>query len=129
MHVARKELLADSGGAGEFRGGLGQRIELVNDSGADMAISCLAGRTRFAPAGVLGGRPGGLREIRINGETVHPKGRYVLKPGDRITTLEAGGGGYGDPRRRLHAAILADCKAGFVTTAAALREYGVDVRT
>ena len=92
MQVARKELLADSGGAGEFRGGLGQRIELVNDSGADMAISCLAGRTQFAPAGVLGGRPGGLREIRINGETVHPKGRYILKPGDRITTLEAGGG-------------------------------------
>ena len=55
MHVARKELLADSGGAGEFRGGLGQRIELVNDSGADMVISCLAGRTQFAPAGVLGG--------------------------------------------------------------------------
>jgi N-methylhydantoinase B len=127
MRVARKELLADSGGAGEFRGGLGQNIELVNDSGADMAISCLAGRTRFAPAGVLGGRPGGLREIRINGETVHPKGRYVLKPGDRITTLEAGGGGYGDPRRRPRAAILADCKAGFVTRAAALREYGVDL--
>ena len=127
MQVARKELLADSGGAGEFRGGLGQRIELVNDSGADMAISCLAGRTQFAPAGVLGGRPGGLREIRINGETVHPKGRYILKPGDRITTLEAGGGGYGDPRRRLRAAIVADCKAGFVTIAAALREYGVDV--
>jgi len=127
MHVARKELLPDSGGAGEFRGGLGQRIELVNDSGENMTISCLAGRTQFAPAGVLGGHPGGLREIRINGEVVHPKGRYVLKPGDRVTTLEAGGGGYGDPRGRARNALLADYRAGFVTREAALSEYGIDV--
>ena len=59
---------------------------------------------------------------------MHPKGRYVLKPGDRMTTLEAGGGGYGDPRRRAREALLADCQAGFVTTGAALGEYGVDVQ-
>ncbi|HSV20266.1 MAG TPA: hydantoinase B/oxoprolinase family protein [Casimicrobiaceae bacterium] len=127
MQVARKELLPDSGGPGEFRGGLGQRIELVNDSGADMTISCLAGRTQFPPAGVLGGTAGGLREIRINGEVVHPKGRYLLQPGDRVTTLEAGGGGYGDPKRRTREAILADYRAGFVTREAALRDYAVDV--
>jgi N-methylhydantoinase B len=127
MQVARKELLPDSGGAGEFRGGLGQRIELVNDSGADMTISCLAGRTQFAPAGVLGGRAGSLREVRINGEVVHPKGRYVLRPGDRVTTLEAGGGGYGDPGRRTREAVVADYRAGAVSRQGAMRDYGVQV--
>ena len=126
MFVESKSLLADSGGPGEFRGGLGQRIALVNDSGHPMTVSCLAGRTEFAPAGALGGRPGGMRSIAINGRPVHPKGRYVLAPGDRIDTIEAGGGGYGDPRRRSRAAVAADLRAGFVTPEAAARDYGFD---
>jgi N-methylhydantoinase B len=123
MHNERKELLPDSGGPGEFRGGLGQRIDLVNDSGSDMTISCLAGRTQFAPAGLLNGRPGMKREVRVNGEQVHPKGRYLLKPGDRVTTFEAGGGGFGDPRKRRDEAIRADLEAGFVTTEGVRRDY------
>ena len=89
-----------------------------------MTVSCLAGRTEFPPAGVLGGKPGGLREIAINGKPVHPKGRYVLKPGDRVETVEAGGGGYGDPRRRRRAAVAEDLRRGLVTREAATREYG-----
>lgn len=123
MFMVSKELLADSGGAGEFRGGLGQRIEFVNDSGNDIAIACLAGRTEFPPQGVRGGRPGGLREIRVNGETVHPKGRYVLAPGDRLTLFEAGGGGFGDPHRRDRAALRRDIEQGFVTPKSAA-QYG-----
>lgn len=90
-----------------------------------MNVSCLAGRTEFAPAGVLGGGPGGMRAIAINGKTVHPKGRYVLQPGDRIDTVEAGGGGYGDPRKRSRAALDADLRQGFVTHRAARRDYGL----
>jgi N-methylhydantoinase B len=126
MFVESKELLPDSGGPGEFRGGLGQRIALVNDSGQPMNVSCLAGRTEFAPQGVLGGRPGGMRSIAINGAPVHPKGRYVLAPGDRIDTVEAGGGGYGDPLRRARVAVEADLRQGFVTPGAAKRDYGYD---
>ena len=51
MFIESKALLPDSGGAGEFRGGLGQRIDFVNDSGGEMAIAFLAGRTEFAPLG------------------------------------------------------------------------------
>lgn len=127
MTVERKALLADSGGAGEFRGGLGQKIELRNDSGHPMTVSCLAGRTDFAPAGVLGGSPGRLREVQINGVAVHPKGRYVLQPGDRMTTFEAGGGGYGDPARRRRESVLADLAAGYVTEEGARRDYGFGV--
>jgi N-methylhydantoinase B len=126
MIIESKELLPDSGGPGEFRGGLGQRIEFVNDSGSDIAIACLAGRTEFAPQGVLGGWPGGLREVRLNGKPVHPKGRYVLAPGDRLTTLEAGGGGFGDPRRRDRSALRRDIEQGFVSARAAAEAYGME---
>jgi N-methylhydantoinase B len=129
MFVESKALLPDSGGPGEFRGGLGQRIALVNDSGHPMTVSCLAGRTEFAPAGIAGGMAGGMRRIAINGEAVHPKGRYVLAPGDRIDTIEAGGGGYGDPRRRARDAVATDLRAGFVTLDAARRDYGFEAES
>jgi N-methylhydantoinase B len=129
MFVECKELLADSGGAGAWRGGLGQRIRLRNDSGHPMTVSCLAGRTEFAPKGVLGGKAGIKRKIAINGRVVHPKGRYILAPGDRIDTIEAGGGGYGDPKRRRREDIEADLRAGFVSAAAAARDYGYRAET
>jgi N-methylhydantoinase B len=127
MLIESKALLTDSGGPGEFRGGLGQRIEFINDSGADIQISCLAGRTEFAPRGAMGGKDGRLREIHINGRPVHPKGRYILNPGDRLTTLEAGGGGYGDPRRRDRDALARDVREGLVSVEAAARDYGADM--
>ena len=126
MTFERKSLLPDSGGAGRFRGGLGQVIALRNDSGHPLTVSCLAGRTEFPPLGVLGGKPGRLREIRINGKAVHPKGRYVLAPGDLVETTEAGGGGYGDPALRERAAIEADLRSGAVTPQGARRDYGYD---
>ena len=124
MRILSKELLADSGGPGTFRGGLGQHIVLLNDSGSPMTISCLAGRTEFPPLGVLGGEPGRRREIRIDGKPVHPKGRYILEPGQVLETFEAGGGGYGDPRRRSTQNIAADIEAGYVTADAARKSYG-----
>jgi N-methylhydantoinase B len=124
LFVEGKSLLADSGGAGAYRGGLGQRIDLRNDSAHPMTVSCLAGRTEYPPIGVLGGKPGRVREIRINDRPVHPKGRYTLAPGDRITTFEAGGGGYGDPLKRDRASIARDIAAGYVTREAAVRDYG-----
>jgi N-methylhydantoinase B len=58
---------------------------------------------------------------------VHPKGRYILNPGDRLTTLEAGGGGYGDPRRRDRDALARDVREGLVSVEAAARDYGADM--
>lgn len=125
MFIESKALLPDSGGPGEFRGGLGQRIEFVNDSGHEMSIAFLAGRTEFPPAGVRGGGPGALREVRVNGVTADPKGRYLLAPGDRLTTFEAGGGGYGDPARRSAEALGRDIAMGFVTPERARIDYRV----
>jgi N-methylhydantoinase B len=129
VSVLKKELVPDSGGAGEFRGGNAQEIHLRNDSGHPLNAASFAGRTEYPPLGVQGGAPGHLRETRINGKVVHPKGRYILKPGDVFETLEAGGGGFGDPRKRLPEKLLVDVRNGDVTVEGAHKDYGVEVDT
>jgi len=108
-------------------GGLGQELAIRNTSGHPMTVACLGARTEFPPEGLHGGRAGGRREYRINGELVHPKGRYVLQPGDVIATKEPGGGGLGDPSTRAPERVLDDVRAGLVTIDGALRDYGVTV--
>jgi N-methylhydantoinase B len=125
--IERKRLLPDSGGAGAARGGLGQEVVIRNDSGHPLTVLCMANRTEFAPAGLAGGKSGRLREHRVNGEVVDPKGRFVLDPGDRITMFEAGGGGFGDPSERNLKSVLRDVRNGFVTEQSARTDYGIDV--
>ncbi|MDP6874877.1 MAG: hydantoinase B/oxoprolinase family protein [Alphaproteobacteria bacterium] len=121
--VERKELLPDSGGAGAWRGGLGQEVVIRNDSGHIMTVFCMANRTEFPPLGLMGGANGRARQHRVNDVTVDPKGHYELAPGDRITMIEAGGAGYGDPGERAPDAIKADLEEGFVTPEGAARDY------
>lgn len=127
MAVEKRVLLADSGGPGKWRGGVGQAVVLVNDTEHLLTVAFMGQRTQFPALGFHGGKPGRLREYRINGELVHPKGRYVLKPGDVITMHEAGGGGFGDPRERPLSKVLEDVENGFVTIHGALRDYGVEI--
>ncbi len=122
--IEKKALLADSGGAGRFRGGLGQELVIRNTSGHPMTVACLGARTEFPPQGLHGGAAGERREYRINGSVVHPKGRYVLQPGDVIATREPGGGGFGDPRERDAEQLREDVRAGFVSAEGARRDYG-----
>ncbi len=124
MTVVSKRLTPDSGGPGAFRGGVGQEIVLRNDTGQPMTVLSMGNRTDFAPPGYLGGRPGGLRGHRINGETIHPKGAHPLAPGDEIALVQAGGGGIGDPTSRAPDAIARDIALGFVTPEGAARDYG-----
>ena len=86
----------------------------------------MANRTEFAAEGFAGGSSGALREMRLNDQSIDPKGRHRLADGERLTLIEAGGGGYGDPRERSRDAVLADLRDGFISAAAARDEYGVD---
>jgi N-methylhydantoinase B len=125
--ILRKAILPDTGGAGAFRGGPGQEIAIRNDTGHPLEVSTFAGRTEFASVGYRGGADGALRRHEINGRPVHPKGRYVLQPGDVIGTREAGGGGFGEARLRSPERVLADLRDGYVTIEGARRDYGVEV--
>ena len=127
LTIERKELTADSGGPGASRGGIGQETVMRNDTGHPVTVFTMAYRTRFPARGLLGGKDGRLRENRINGENIHPKGQFTLLPGDRISFLEAGGGGFGDPAARPRELVLRDIRNGSVSLAGAKRDYGVEL--
>ena len=127
VSVLSRRLLPDSGGPGEFRGGLGQEVVFRNDSGHLLTTAFLGQRTTFPAKGFVGGGMGQPRRYFVDGEPVHPKGRHVLQPGSTFTTHEAGGGGFGDPAARAPAAVLEDVRQGFVSVEGAKRDYGVTV--
>jgi N-methylhydantoinase B len=121
------ELVPDSGGAGEFRGGLAFRrcYELEQDA----VVVRRYDRARFPPGGVAGGRPGSRSRFVIRAGTgqeqeMPASGRYELVAGQRFLLQSAGGGGYGDPARRDPAALARDIAEGYVSAAAAARDYG-----
>ncbi|MGH7152855.1 MAG: hydantoinase B/oxoprolinase family protein [Acetobacteraceae bacterium] len=123
--VWRKQLRQDSGGAGEFRGGLGQEVEIEVVSPEPLHLSLLSDRQKHAAQGSLGGSPGAPVEIVLaDGTHPHPKSRTTLKPGDRLIMRYSGGGGYGNPARRDKAAVAEDLREGLISPEAA-REYDV----
>ena len=124
MSVLSKKMIPDSGGAGEFRGGVGQEVTLRNDTGKPMTVLSMGNRTEFAAPGYNKGKPGALREHQINGKTINPKGAHVLAPLDTITLRQAGGGGIGDPRMREKKKIERDLALGLVSKKGAERDYG-----
>ena len=107
----------------QFRGGLGQRIVLANETGNPATVFTMGTRTEFPAQGVCGGLAGALRKYFINGKEIHPKGCYEMAPGDVLELLEAGGGGYGDVMKRDRLSIESDINHGFLTRAAAERDY------
>ncbi|MCY3942649.1 MAG: hydantoinase B/oxoprolinase family protein, partial [Gemmatimonadetes bacterium] len=121
----RKELVADSGGVGEHRGGLGQVMEVSHADGAPFAVSKMFERVRNAARGRDGGGPGALGRVDVPGVgELGPKGREVVPPGSRLVLQTPGGGGLGDPRRRSREMVARDVLEGLVTPEAARRDYG-----
>ena len=124
MH--RRELRPDSGGAGRFRGGLGQVMELEIITGASANHSCMYDRTGNPALGLLGGSPGATGDLRLSdGGRPHPKSHYVLQPGQRVILELPGGGGYGPPAARDPERVLADARQGYISVDAAERDYAV----
>jgi N-methylhydantoinase B len=127
--LLRFELIADSGGAGEYRGGLGIRREYLNLQ--DARFSIRSTKHVIAPNGVAGGGRGRTGDIIINpgrgGEKRLPTryADYPLQAGDIFRLDTPGGGGSGDPRKRDPNAVAADVNEGYVTPEAAARDYGV----
>ena len=95
MRIHRRGYRPGSGGAGRFRGGLGQEVEFEFLNEAPAALAMLAERTKHAAPGIAGGEEGGLGKLEINGEAVDPKAQHIVQKGDRLTLATPGGGGFG----------------------------------
>lgn len=112
-----KQFLAGSGGEGQFRGGLGQRIEILNREAAPFAISAATfDRINFAAQGRDGGKPGrkGAAKHGSSNKPLGDKGLHIIAKGDSLVVELPGGGGFGPPALRDDALIAADRKAGLV---------------
>ncbi len=123
--VWRKTFAVDSGGPGEYRGGLGQTIEIGNSVVAPFTVSAATWDRLDHPArGRDGGQAGGVgRALLSDGTRLQGKTVHTIAAGLTMTVTLPGGGGLGDPRRRSREAIGNDVALGFVSPEAAARDY------
>lgn len=129
FRILECRLYEDSGGAGEYRGGLSLRksFQLLRGS----CSVTFRGERHYSPAfGLFGGLPGAPAKgwiIRKTGEKIdiQSKGDFILNEGDIIGFCSSGAGGYGDPFNRKPEAVLRDVLDGRVSLKAAADEYGV----
>jgi N-methylhydantoinase B len=126
LYFKRKQYLPDSGGAGEFRGGLGQIIEIANREAAPFVISAATFDRIHNPAqGREGGSPGRKGKAHLgSGPQLKDKGNHVVPKGDSLVLELPGGGGFGLPQSRSSEAIKSDIAAEIVSAAAAEHDYG-----
>jgi N-methylhydantoinase B len=108
-----KSLRPGSGGAGRFRGGLGQDIRFECESDAPILASFMAERTKFEAPGFAGGEDGGLGDVQINGVSIDNRRQHVLKRGDVVLVRTPGGGGYGPAAQRDPAMTERDRALGY----------------
>lgn len=122
--ITEKALIADSGGAGRYRGGASQRISFRVTGEEPVTMTIRHERVKFPPRGLAGGKPGRAGRDLINGQLIAAKGRYVLKPGDVVSFETPGGGGLRPPAERERSRVEDDIASGVVTADAAGRDYG-----
>ncbi len=125
--IWRRELRPDSGGAGQFRGGLGQRIEMTSSNGAPFVVFLSVERLKFPALGRMGGGAGkpGRIHLRNSAEDISGKGELRVEPSDYLIFETPGGGGFGDPKLRDPLSLDLDLKRGLVTAEGA-KAYGDD---
>jgi N-methylhydantoinase B len=134
VRYLRKEFVADTGGPGRNRGGLGQELEFeILDGGTPEARYVessvrISGRveTGVMPAfGRCGGSPGRGGGLWLDSQAVEHGVYRKLSPGQRVRFVMTGGGGYGSPLEREPERVLADVRDGKVSVAAAQADYAV----
>ncbi|MEM7654236.1 MAG: hydantoinase B/oxoprolinase family protein, partial [Pseudomonadota bacterium] len=124
--VWKRELLSDSGGAGKFRGGLGQRIELSAAHDDPFMVFLSVERINHPAQGRGGGSAGSPGRIRVTGrdDDISGKGELTLQPDERLIFDTPGGGGIGDPRERPSEEVERDLRRGLISQQAAVTLYG-----
>jgi N-methylhydantoinase B len=114
--IEKKALREGSGGAGTYRGGLGQVIAFRGRGATPFSVSVLGDRTRRPAGGFVGGEPGALGEVLIDGvRPDNPKAEQHVAAGTLVEVRLPGGGGYGRPADRDRDLVAIDLIEGYVT--------------
>lgn len=131
--VRRYELMPDSAGAGQWRGGNAIRLDFETLYARSLVGARGQERLRFAPWGLAGGEAGSCGKVVLNPNT--PREQELSKiamlpfePGDVISFRSPAGGGWGNPKMRDAASVLADVRSGLLSIDAARKRYGVALR-
>lgn len=130
MIIESRSLIQDSGGPGKQRGGIGRQMIISSPKDDDnlvgtTSIAVQAGRYIYPPEGIFGGKDGALAQYLKNGENADPSTLTFCDPGDRISFVSAGGGGYGNPFERDLKAVERDVQYEYVSIEKAKTDYGV----
>ena len=124
--IHRKELRQDSGGAGEYRGGLGQFMSVGAMSGYEFDFSAMFDRVNHPAMGRRGGGAGAPTFIRRDdGTGMRGKGRQSVPLSTVVEMGFPGGAGYGNPAKRLPDAVKRDFALGYISAETAQRDYGL----
>ena len=111
--IWRKEFRPGSGGAGAFRGGVGQIMEFGHANGEAFAVSKMFDRIHHPPRGRQGGAAGQAARVCVkDGPELRGMGRELIPAGGRMVLETAGGGGRGDPATRDPDLVAQDRLAG-----------------
>ena len=128
LRVEEYTLVPDSGGVGKYRGGLGvRRVWRVLEKQSHASVCCE--RTVTPPFGLAGGEAGAPAKIELtapntNARKLTSKGGFLAPAGSLVAMEAPGSGGYGPAAERDPAALAEDLLDGYITPAAALRDYG-----
>lgn len=128
VRVERYEIVANSGGAGRFRGGTGVCRELRILTETNVALR--SARQKFPALGRDGGAAGTTGWFVLERPGEAPRrlpstcSEIPLKPGDLLRIVSPGGGGYGDPNARARESVSLDVREGKVTQDIAQSVYG-----
>ncbi|HTZ36620.1 MAG TPA: hydantoinase B/oxoprolinase family protein [Stellaceae bacterium] len=122
----RREFREGSGGAGKYRGGLGQVIELGGADGMPVAMLCNFERINNPARGRDGGGLGAPGRVSlVSGKPIRSKGRQTIPGGDFIRLELPGGGGFGSPAEREPDQVALDVADGLISVEVARRDYRV----
>lgn len=122
--IWRKELRPRSGGAGKYRGGLGQILEIAPNEGYEFRFNAMFDRVGHPAAGREGGLEGAAGDVRLgDGTQLKGKGTQEVPAGNSLVLEMPGGGGHGKPEDRDPALVARDVENGYITVDDAQQIY------
>jgi len=131
VRTDKLEIVTDSAGPGEWRGGVGLEKSGTILDVENCVFSYFCDRERSVVWGIEGGLP-----ARPHGLWMEPEGEEAkflgaifsdvpVRPGTHFRRGTSGGGGYGDPLERDPKRVLEDVVDDYVSVERALKDYGV----